>query len=165
MAVPTCAAGPAASAVASAPASTGGPPTWAYRAEPSGRSGSGSAKAPAIRTNPQRNAEAAAQWSPMRRRATDSWTPRTDSGSTSRPAGPSWSSQAGAMSHAPAVTMTRSNGAPPGSPKPPSAQRAWTDAQPAALRLACARATRPGSMSMVTTPPPGPTMCASTAAL
>ena len=65
---------------------------------------------------------------PLERRPT-AGCPRTDSGSTRRPPGPSWSSQAGAMSQAPAVTMIRSNGAPAGSPKPPSAHRTVTRAR------------------------------------
>ena len=75
---------------------------------PRGRNDSGPARAPAMRMKPQRNADRLRQCPASRSRATLSWIPRTDSGSTKRPPGPSCISQSGARSQAPAVTMIRS---------------------------------------------------------
>ena len=68
------------------PASSTGLPSdiWANSAggSPSRSTRSGPAKAPSIRTNPQRHADVFTHSSPARSSATDSWIPRTDSGST-----------------------------------------------------------------------------------
>lgn len=67
-----------------------------------------------MRMNPHGTTERLCQDSPSHSSATELWEPRRSSGTTIRPPGASWSSQAGARSLTPTVAITRSYGAPGG---------------------------------------------------
>ena len=71
-------------------------------------------------TNPQVYADVLARWPSCLRKPMDRVTPFIRSGTTSVPLPASWASQAGGMSHAPAVAMMASNGPWPGAPSSPS---------------------------------------------
>ena len=97
--------------------------------------------------------------------ATESWLPRSASGSNSRPPGASWATHSGRTSELPTVSTMRSYGAPGGCPSAPSAQTSRTPVTPAAARCRPADSISSASMSTAVTAPVAPTIRASSAAL
>jgi hypothetical protein len=106
------------------------------------------------------------RWLPALRNAMDLVQPFIRSGTTSVAFPAAWLIHDGAIPGAPTVTITASNGACPGTPC--SAYPVMTvtrPAYPAASRALTVAAVTSGSISMLTTFPPGPVTSARRAAL